>query len=84
MFADSLKSELALPPNAPSDSGPITIGWNQDVRGRPVDYLLGKITYLDIYSPIQHQTTFCLVAGDQFPYNNPITFHFCSKGNSMD
>lgn len=50
----------------------------QDDKPRTI-YILGKITYYDIFDGTpQHTTKFCLA------YDMGTTFGFCSQGNSMD
>jgi hypothetical protein len=41
-------------------------------------YIIGKITYSDVISNVQHTTTFCLVD------DKGAGFRFCSTGNDMD
>jgi hypothetical protein len=85
-------SEMALPPNIPVPiEGTPNIGDVSFVGNTPeltqVFYIIGEITYFDVYSGTpMHHTTFCAVTGDQIPNGTktPIPFHFCSKENTMD
>jgi hypothetical protein len=83
------KSETTLSPNLPFQvpldavpvwgTGPSDIGLN-----RPIWYILGDISYSDVYSPVVHHTTFCVLINNQFPVTEPVEFHFCQTGNSAD